>query len=260
MSGSRAPVLLAFDTSASVGSVAVARGSEILASRLLLERGRHAAELIPAVAQVLAQAGMDRRHVEGIVVGRGPGSFTGVRIAAATARGLAAGLQVPIWGWSSLAAAAASQRIRLPPSLTFEPGVDPADLPQEADGWPRYVLLDARDRRVYAACYRILPQAMETLVAPRATTVDRVLEEDLPPSVLFCGDGALRHAGLITAADRLVLPMPAGLPTAQGLLRVHARNPEASPLDPEARWEPHYLRPSSADRPRRVGRAGGTRR
>lgn len=254
----RRSLLLAFDTSASVGSVALARGTEVLASRLLVERSRHASRLVPAIAQVLDAAGVSRDGIEGIVVGRGPGSFTGVRIAAATARGLAAGLRVPVWAWSSLAAAAASHRVRLPRSLTMEPGVDPADLPQEADGWPRYVLFDARGRRVYAACYRILPDRVEVLVEPRATTVDRILAEDLPPNVLFCGDGALRHAGLLTTADRFVLPLPAGLPTAEGLLKVHARQEDAPPLEPGSGWEPEYLRSSSAVRAAPAGaRRGG---
>lgn len=248
-----APLLLALETSTSVGSVALGRGREILGRELLLRRGRHASDLVPCIARVLDDAGMERGDVEGIVVGRGPGSFTGVRIAAATARGLQAGLRVPLWSWSSLAAGAASHRVQLPRSLTMRPGMDPADLPQEADAWPRYVLLDARDRRVYAACYRLLPDRIETLVAPRATTVDRVLEEELPGNVLFCGDGALHHAGLLTQADQFVLPMPAGLPTAEGLLRIHALHPGATPLEPGSRWEPEYLRPTSA---RPVARRG----
>lgn len=251
-------LLLALDTSTAVGSVAVGEGRHVLARELLSPRGRHAAELVPAIRRVLADAGLERRELQGIVVGKGPGSFTGIRVAAATARGLAAGLDVPLWAWSSLAAGAASHGIRFPRSLAVESGVEPASLPQEADAWPRYVLMDARGRRVYAACYRLLPDRMETLVKPHATTVDRVLEEDLPGNVLFCGDGALRHAGILTQEDRFVLPPPAGLPTAEGLLRVHALHPDAAPLDRGSRWEPDYLRSSSARPLVRAGARAGS--
>ncbi|TVR66684.1 MAG: tRNA (adenosine(37)-N6)-threonylcarbamoyltransferase complex dimerization subunit type 1 TsaB [Gemmatimonadales bacterium] len=253
-------LLLAFDTSGGVGSVAVARGREILASEILPERGAHARRLIPTVGELLRTAGIERRELEGIVVGLGPGSFTGVRIAAATARGLAAGLQIPVWGWSSLAAGAASHRTSIPDAGALSarawrlPGRDARgepELPAEADGWPRYVLLDARGDRIYGACYRILPDRMEMVVAPRGGTIHDVLAAALPSPVLFCGEGALRHAQLLEEAGHRILPLPAGLPTAPGLLRVHHLHPAAEPFPRDSRWEPTYVRSSSA-RPSRA--------
>lgn len=249
------PLLLAFDTSAGVGSVALARGPEILASEILPERGAHARRLIPVIGDLLRFAGFQRPEIQGIVVGLGPGSFTGVRIAAATARGLAMGLGIPIWGWSSLAAAAASHRISLPDGGGRSarawrlPGRDARgqpELPAEAEGWPRYVLLDARGDRIYGACYRILPDRMETLVAPRGGTIHEVLTEGLPSQLLFCGEGALRHANLLESAGHRILPLPAGLPTAPGLVRVHHLHPGADPFSRDSRWEPTYIRSSSA--------------
>ncbi len=241
------PLLLAVETSTSVGSVALYRGHRLLAAEIMPHRGEHAARLVPSIDRALGDSGVDRSEIEGIVVGLGPGSFTGVRIAAATTRGLAAGLGVPVWGWSSLAAAAASHRIEVPPALASRFGESSElDLPDEADGWPRYVLLDARGRRVYQACYRFLPGRLETLVPPGAGTLDDVLEEELPGNVLFCGDGAVRHALELEDRGYRVLPLPAGLPTAQGLMRVHRLHPGAPPFAPEDRWEPHYVRSSSA--------------
>jgi tRNA threonylcarbamoyladenosine biosynthesis protein TsaB len=240
--------LLALETSSPVGSVAVARGRSILARRFLPVPGGHAARIVPAVRDALEEAGVDRTELDGIVVGRGPGSFTGVRIAAATARGLALGLGIPLWPWSSLAGAAASLRVELPLSLFPDLGPAP-ELPDESEGWPLVVLLDARDRRVYAGCFRLLPGRMDTLFPPRATTVDGILEEDLPPNALFCGDGALRHAGTLERAGYVVLPPPTGVPTAEGVLRVHGLNQGEPPVPPGSRWEPEYLRGSSARRP-----------
>lgn len=241
------PLLLALETSAAVGSVALYRGHRLLATEVMPRRGEHAARLVPAIEQVLREGDVDRGEIEGIVVGLGPGSFTGVRIAAATARGLAVGLEVPVWGWSSLAAAAASHRIEVPPALARRFGASwELDLPDEADGWPRYVLLDARGQRVYRACYRFLPGRLETLTSPRGGTVEEVLEEELPSNVLFCGDGAVRHAITLEEHGCRVLPPPAGLPTAQGLMRVHRLHPWAPPYSREDRWEPEYIRSSSA--------------
>jgi tRNA threonylcarbamoyladenosine biosynthesis protein TsaB len=246
------PALLALDTSSGFGSVAVSRGGEVLGRALLLRRGEQVARLVPAIGEVMHDAGVERGGITGIVVGRGPGSFTGVRIAAATARGLARGLDVPLWSWSSLAGAAASYRATIPRALRVHGVPRRLDLPEEAEAWPRYVLFDARADRLYAACYRFLPGRMEELVAPHALTLDELLDRELPENVLFCGDGAHQHAEVLDGEGHRILPFPAGLPTAEGLLRIHALHPGTEPEAPGSRWEPDYLRPSQPDRERGV--------
>ena len=91
-------IYVAFDTSGPVGSVVVARGAEPLSEAAIEGRGRHSSLLLPSIAEVLARADLERGDLDGVVVGEGPGSFTGVRVAAATAKGLAGGLEVPVWG------------------------------------------------------------------------------------------------------------------------------------------------------------------
>jgi tRNA threonylcarbamoyladenosine biosynthesis protein TsaB len=89
--------VLAFDCAVSGMSVAVVRDGVRLAG--LAEAGRdQAARLLPAIESVLAEAGVDRRDVSLIAVTVGPGSFTGVRVGLAAARGLAVGLAVPLAG------------------------------------------------------------------------------------------------------------------------------------------------------------------
>lgn len=243
------PLLLAFDTATEVGSVGLGRGEDIVAYGLLLEEREHAAALVGQIAAVLDDGGVDRRDVAGIVVGRGPGSFTGLRVAAATAKGLSRGLGVPLWHYSSLAAAAASYDA--PISIPNPPGdrVSPVSVDGDAGRWCRYVLFDARSERVYAACYRFGPDRLETVVEPSATTVAEVLESDVPDDVVFCGSGAIRHAGAIEAAGFPVVPLPAGVPTPHGLLRLHRLHPGRPPVPAGSRWEPEYLRGSSARRP-----------
>lgn len=253
---SDARLLLAFDTATPVGSVALARGREVLARGLLLRRGEHASQLLPRIAEVLDEAGLEAGDLEGLVVGRGPGSFTGVRIAAATARGLAASLRIPLWTIGSLAAGAASLRARIPDAVAAEPGFHFVDLPEGAEGWPRYVLFDARGDRVYGACYRFPPDGIETVVEPVADTLPGILARPIPEGALFCGDGALRHAPVLEERGHLVLPFPAGLPTGEGLLEVHRRTPGAEPEPPDSRWEPEYLRGGRVKRPEAAMKEG----
>lgn len=89
--------VLAIDCSVSGLGVAVLGAGECLAS--IREEGRdQPARLLPAIAAALAAAGIDRRAVSLLAVTIGPGSFTGVRVGLATARGLAIGLGVPLAG------------------------------------------------------------------------------------------------------------------------------------------------------------------
>ena len=216
-------------------------------------QGSHSADLIPTIGAVLQEAGVELSALDGLVVGNGPGSFTGVRVAAATAKGLAHALDIPLWAVSSLQAGAAAVDIDEP-----EPSVDigeesPPDagheraLSEEERTWPRYVLFDARSDRVYGACYRPTGSGFEVLVPPHSTTIGTVLSGDLPVSV-FAGDGAQRHADEIRGAGFTLLPAPLGMPTAAGLLRVVASSPAREPVEDVARWQPDYLRSSSAER------------
>jgi tRNA threonylcarbamoyladenosine biosynthesis protein TsaB len=245
------PVLLALETSRSLGSVALGVGGDVLAQVFMEERGAHAEQIVPAVARTLDEAGYDREEIDGIVVGSGPGSFTGVRVAAATAKGLAFGLGRPVWALSSLAAAALGDRV---PTAVTGPWNDAAavelPVPEESDDAPRCVLFDARGTRVYTACYRVVDGRLEEILAPRATTVDAVLGAEIAAGTVFVGDGALRHHERIRAEGFGVLGPPSGIPTAASLLLSWSLRPDTPPLEDVGTWEPEYLKASSAERER----------
>lgn len=95
--------VLAFDCAISGLSVALVRDGQSLAAHREDGRGQ-AATLLPAIAALLQQAGVDRRALSLIAVTTGPGSFTGVRVGLAAARGLAMALDVPLAGISTTAA------------------------------------------------------------------------------------------------------------------------------------------------------------
>ncbi len=272
-------LLLAMETSGREGSAALAapvagdpRRLEILARVSLRAEEEHASLLVPRIQVLMEEIGADEGELTGILVGAGPGSFTGVRVAAATAKGFARALSLPLWAFSSLAAAAVNDGA--PGGVAVDDGWDeePAGAGPNGPSWsgvpggprpwsgglqlselddalPRCVLFDARGDRVYVAAYRVHEGRMDTLLEPRAATVSEILENGtLPEGGVLLGDGALRHRNLLEGAGHAVLPPPLGQPSAVGLIRLLAIEPGTRPLEDPGRWEPDYLRASGAER------------
>ncbi len=97
---------LAIDTVTSVAGVATIRDNGEIDAGLSWHAGRnHTAELFPAIEGILKQSRITRSDLSGVIVAVGPGSFTGIRIGLATAKGLAIGLDLPLAGVGTLAAA-----------------------------------------------------------------------------------------------------------------------------------------------------------
>lgn len=250
-----ARLFLALDTSTSRGAVAVGSLGTVLGRVFLERQASFAADLIPAVRGALEMGGVHLGDLSGVVVGAGPGSFTGVRVGAATAKGLVHALGIPIWAFSSLAAGAATTDA-LSPEAVGEGGGDAAmPMAPGLAACPRCVLFDARGDRVYAACYRFGSGGPPVeLLSPRATDLAGIVAavHALDETVAFAGDGALKHQDRIRDAGFPVLGAPAGMPTGDGLLHLLALDAEAPPLEDPHRWEPEYLKASSAEKARKA--------
>ena len=216
-------VLVAIETSTDAGSVAIGKGGELTGEVMIGTRTRHAESLLPALDFLLRSSRTPKSAIGGIIVGAGPGSFTGVRVAAATARGLAHALAVPLYAWSSLAALALESR---------QTGAVCA-------------LFDARRGEVYAACYERAPGSdrLGTLMEPDVLTVSALRQRvsDFAPS--FVGEGANRYAQELGITEQDVV-----LPRAAALLRLQAAQPNEGLVHDSAGWEPSYLRASGAER------------
>jgi len=237
-------IVVALETSGPVASVAVARDGAVMERRFLTERGRHARGLLPALEAILSAREIERREIGGVVVGAGPGSFTGVRVGAAAAKGLVHALGVPLYAVSSLAGAAMAEKAI--PEGGWPGGGGGAAHAGVADG-VRLVAFDARGDRLFAAAYRVGDGPLETLSPPAFRRVPELLEDRGLSGMPLCGDGALRHAAIFEASSRTVLPAPAGHPSADGLLQVIFRSLAPDPVRDPGGWAPDYLRATGAE-------------
>lgn len=144
-------LLLCVDSSTPAGSVALVRGTTVLAEVTVQVKQRsHSDYLLRYVQFVFAEVGVTEQDIDALVVVAGPGSFTGLRVGLATVQGLAQALSVPIYPVSALQ------------TVAFANG--PSDMPVQ-------VLIDARKQEVYTARYQWsdnLPrlQGKEQVLAP----------------------------------------------------------------------------------------------
>ena len=238
--------VLAIETSWRVGSLALAVDGTVVARRFLTTPSSHASGLIPAIREVLQDAGAGVSRIAGLVVGSGPGSFTGVRIGGAAAKGLAASLAVPLYATSSLRAASWAEEALgagtdLPPELCDE-GVPPGRrarlrVPSGERREHRYVLLDARRERVYGASYDVGAEGPVQVTAPHGGTILDVINGRPSRGTVFVGDGAQAYQALIRAAGFRTRSYPDGVPLADAVLLCCAWEPVDA-----ASWEPRYVR------------------
>lgn len=176
--------LVAMDTATAVCAVALTEdGRPVVEYNPVLVR-THSQRLVPLLDQALAEAGWSRTSLDGVAVGAGPGSFTGVRIGMSTAKAMAFALDRPLAAVSTLEATALSPL--LPPAKA-----DAATEGRPAVGERVCPLLDARRGEVYTALYRVVGPAELEEIAPATSPVLEDWLGRLPPEpVWFAGEGA----------------------------------------------------------------------
>jgi tRNA threonylcarbamoyladenosine biosynthesis protein TsaB len=171
--------ILAIDTSQKTVSVAVVEDNALRAD-IFIHNGRHHSEiLMPAVEQVLRLAGLQPDGIDLFALTIGPGSFTGLRIGAATIKGLALSTGKPVVGVSTL------DTLALNAALAGQQMICP--------------MLDAQKNQIYTALYR--PEAgtaVKRITAEQVVDVDQWLKE-LKGDIFFLGDGAVKYAQRIHA-------------------------------------------------------------
>ncbi len=226
------PLILSLDTATRCSSVALTRGTirtgEVLASLSLCSNVTHSRRLLTTIDWLFKETGTDWDDLGGVAVGMGPGSFTGLRIGMATAKGLAATAGLPLVGVSTLDALAANC---VTDKLIC-------------------AVLDARKKEVYAAFYRA-----DTFGVPRkATEIVAVKPEQLLSHVVeplvMVGD-AIHLYGDLWHKERGSLvefaPSHFHTPSAATLGLVTGEKLAANELLELATATPFYVRASDAE-------------
>ena len=216
--------LLAFETATEACSVAVFIDGDVR-ERFELAPRRHAELSLPWAEQLLAEGGITRSQLDAIAIGRGPGAFTGVRLAIAIAQGIALALDRPIVPVSTLAA-----------------------LAMQSPGECILAAIDARMGEVYSAAFARDGDSLVAVSAESVGAPDAVL---LPDTMQAChgvgtgfaaGESALQHrlGSRLSWVDATALPHAADVArlAAPAFARGEAMAPE--------RVEPAYLRDNVA--------------
>lgn len=221
--------LLAFDTSTDQLSIAVSR-DDGAAAGLWQHQGAGGAQastgLIPAVLELMRQAGLELRALDAICFGAGPGSFTGLRTACAVAQGLAFGAGVPVLPVSSLLAVAEDARCA---------GLADQDAVQVT------ALLDARMDEIYCASFAWQagvwsPLQAAQVLRPEALALPSSALAQVAAGNVFAVYGA-RLAGLAEGVQRMV-----ATPQATALLRLAPQLLAAGQAVSAAQALPSYIR------------------
>lgn len=166
-------MVLGIDTSGGVCSVALAENGNIIAEHSTNDGRTHSATLVPMIDKLLQDAGHSLEEASLFAVAKGPGSFTGLRIGAATAKGLSFAMAKPIVGVSTLAGLSFNLR-------EFQGIICP--------------IMDARRNEVYTAAYNYEggPESFDSpVIEPMAVPLDVLLEKlkTCNEKVTFLGDG-----------------------------------------------------------------------
>ena len=208
----------AFETSTRKPSVALRAKGQVFEERLSGERP-HASDLLPALDRLLSKTGQSVRDLELLVVGTGPGSFTGLRVAVATALGLARGCGTVLFG---------------------QPSWEAVCWRELRQGEAAAIVLDARQGELYFARYRRASDGVDVLQAPcivRPGDLPRLVSGDLR---LFGEPGIERAAELDTSATaRLCVDRS---PSAAALLELGALRHAREGSHSGVQLEPLYLR------------------
>ena len=231
--------LLALDTATTGCSVCVWRDGQVLAAQAQIMARGQAQELMVMVDQVLAQAKVEPAGLDAIAVTRGPGAFTGLRIALATARGFALALGVPCVGVTTLEAVAQG----VPASERTDRTVLACVESKRED---IYVQLFSNELRPLSEPLACDAAALKGLFAPGER-------------VSLVGDASQRALDMLGGADLdAVLSAAAPLPEAAIIARLAAAQLNQASLDQVQNMpEPLYLRPPDAKLPKAQGRLRG---
>ncbi len=218
-------IWLAIDSSSTSGSIALEKDGELIYQCYFDIAVTHSETLMPQIDTALKFCNLEPKDLSGIVTTIGPGSFTGLRIGLATAKGIAYGRKIPLLTYSSLELVAANCY---------------------GSAYPILVCLDAKMKELYAAKYS---PALEILIEPQVIKAED-LATRIDSTVLLAGNASDKLLPLLKekSLDVYIALQHQHLPMAVGLFSLMKLKPQTGIYDFEAiaRLEPQYLRESTA--------------
>jgi tRNA threonylcarbamoyladenosine biosynthesis protein TsaB len=226
-------LILAFETSAKAGSVALMENGVLLGENYQNTGLTHSQTLLSMVQAMLEHSGKTPQDVGAVAVAAGPGSFTGVRIGVAAAKGFSWGSQIPCYGVSTLEAMARNLGV-----------------------WEGVVccVMDARRNQVYNALFRMDKGMLTRLTEDRAISLDDLKKElkIFEECIFLVGDGSnLCYNTLKEDLASLILPAEHRIHQRAGGVALAAQAKIDAGEDGNAEsLEPNYLRLSQAERER----------
>ncbi|MFR8169185.1 MAG: tRNA (adenosine(37)-N6)-threonylcarbamoyltransferase complex dimerization subunit type 1 TsaB [Marvinbryantia sp.] len=226
--------ILGIDSSGLVASVAVVEDDRLLAEYTVNYKKTHSQTLLPMLDEIVRMTELDLKTIDAIAVAAGPGSFTGLRIGSATAKGLGLALGTPLIAVPTVEALAYNLW-----------GTDKRICP----------LMDARRNQVYTGIYAFYGEEMQTLEGQMAVGVEELAQKlnRMGREVIFLGDGVPVYRDLLeqcvtvkhSYAPAHLNKQRAGAVAALGM--IYARQGK---LQTAAEHQPDYLRLSQAERER----------
>ena len=156
---------LAIDTSTDTASIAVASQGDLVAELTWRAGQNHTAELIPNLVDLLRQAGLALKDIDGLIVARGPGTFNGLRVGMSVAKGFAFGLGVPLVGIGTLEVTA---------------------FPHSTAGLPVCAMMNAGRGDLAAAVFQLTGGGWLRVVEEHVTTLDDLVAR-IERETVFCG-------------------------------------------------------------------------
>lgn len=222
-------LILSIETGTDICSVALANDGELMALRESDEGRDHAKKVALFVDELLRETGVQPSDIDAIAVGKGPGSYTGLRIGVSFAKGMCYALGIPLIAIGSLDALTEVAR------EDFEAGI----LDVEEGDWTQVKLcpmVDARRMEVYAQVFDVEGKPESDVVA-EVVTEDSFKEWRAKGKFVIFGNGAKKCAEVLP--DAIIESV---VPSARGIVRLAEEAFNAGKFEDLAYFEPFYLK------------------
>ena len=225
---------LGIDSSGLVASVAVVEDDNLLAEYTVNYKKTHSQTLLPMLDEIVKMTELDLATIDVIAVAAGPGSFTGLRIGSATAKGLGLALQKPLVAVPTVEALAYNLW-----------GTDKIVCP----------LMDARRNQVYTGIYEFAGQELQVIEGQMAVPVTEIVEKlnTLKQEVIFLGDGVPVYKEVLAQEMKipyLLAPAHLNKQRAASVATLGAVYAANGKIESAIKHQPDYLRLSQAERER----------